>query len=108
MMPYMSLCVVMIDLGNLRDQIFPRTGFAPSDETLDIHPLAIQARGNQRSAAPRLRPVTVRVVHNLQHHILGIARRAASKPHTRGAVCLARENPKQVVAQRCAVQSIVP
>ena len=29
MMPYMSLCVVMIDLGNLRDQIFPRTGFAP-------------------------------------------------------------------------------
>ena len=22
MMPYMSLCVVMIDLGNLRDQIF--------------------------------------------------------------------------------------
>ena len=29
-MPYMSLCVVMIDLGNLRDQIFPRTGFAPS------------------------------------------------------------------------------
>jgi len=30
MMPYMSLCVVMIDLGNLRDQIFPRTGFAPS------------------------------------------------------------------------------
>jgi len=24
-MPYMSLCVVMIDLGNLRDQIFPRT-----------------------------------------------------------------------------------
>ena len=29
MMPYMSLCVVMINLGNLRDQIFPRTGFAP-------------------------------------------------------------------------------
>ena len=29
-MPYMSLCVVMIDPGNLRDQIFPRTGFAPS------------------------------------------------------------------------------
>eukprot|EP00964_Phaeocystis_antarctica_P120531 scaffold84268_cov75-Phaeocystis_antarctica.AAC.1 len=29
MVPYMSLCVVMIDLGNLRDQIFPRTGFAP-------------------------------------------------------------------------------
>ena len=26
----MSLCVVMIDLGNLRDQIFPCTGFAPS------------------------------------------------------------------------------
>ena len=34
MMPYMSLCVVMIDLGNLRDQIFPRTGFAPSDGRL--------------------------------------------------------------------------
>ena len=33
MMPYMSLCVVMIDLGNLRDQIFPRTGFAPRDAT---------------------------------------------------------------------------
>ena len=31
-MPYMSLCVVMIDPGNLRDQIFPRTGFAPSGE----------------------------------------------------------------------------
>ena len=30
MMPYMSLCVVMIDLGNLRDQIFPRTEFAAS------------------------------------------------------------------------------
>ena len=33
MMPYMSICVVMINLGkggNLRDQIFPRTGFAPS------------------------------------------------------------------------------
>ena len=29
-MPYMSLCVVMTDWGNLRDQIFPRTGFAPS------------------------------------------------------------------------------
>ena len=29
-MPYMSLCVVMVDPGNLRDQIFPRTGFAPS------------------------------------------------------------------------------
>ena len=29
----MSLvCVVMIDLGNLRDQIFPRTGFAPNGE----------------------------------------------------------------------------
>ena len=33
-MPYMSLCVVMIDPGNLRDQIFPRTGFAPSDGRL--------------------------------------------------------------------------
>ena len=30
MMSYMSIRVVMIDLGNLRDQIFPRTGFAPS------------------------------------------------------------------------------
>jgi len=29
-MPFMSLCVVMTDWGNLRDQIFPRTGFAPS------------------------------------------------------------------------------
>ena len=29
----MSLvCVVMIDLGNLRDQIFPRTVFAPPDD----------------------------------------------------------------------------
>ena len=27
-MPYMSLCVVMTDWGNLRDLIFPRTGFA--------------------------------------------------------------------------------
>ena len=26
-----KVCVVMIDLGNLRDQIFPRTGFAPSE-----------------------------------------------------------------------------
>ena len=32
-MPYMSLCVVMTDWGNLRDQIFPRTGFAPSVDT---------------------------------------------------------------------------
>ena len=29
-MSHVSLCVVMVDLGNLRDQIFPRTGFAPS------------------------------------------------------------------------------
>ena len=30
MMTYMSISVVMIDLGNLRGQIFsPRTGFAP-------------------------------------------------------------------------------
>jgi hypothetical protein len=30
MMTYMSLSVVVIDLGNLRGQIFSRTGFAPS------------------------------------------------------------------------------
>ena len=29
-MTYMSLCVVMTDWGNLRDEIFSRTGFAPS------------------------------------------------------------------------------
>ena len=31
-MPHTSLCVVMTDWWNLRDQIFSRTGFAPSDE----------------------------------------------------------------------------
>ena len=31
MMTYMSLSVVMIDLRNLRGQMFSRTGFVPSD-----------------------------------------------------------------------------
>ena len=39
-MPYMSLCVVMTDWGNLRDQIFPRTGFAPSDLGTILHALS--------------------------------------------------------------------
>ena len=30
-MLYKSLCVVITDWGDLRDQIFSRTGFAPSD-----------------------------------------------------------------------------
>ena len=29
-MSYKSLCVVITDWGDLRDQIFSRTGFAPS------------------------------------------------------------------------------
>ena len=44
-MPYMSLCVVMTDWGNLRDQIFPRTGFAPSAETVHV------ARNNNNTRA---------------------------------------------------------
>ena len=32
-MSYKSLCVVITDWGDLRDQIFSRTGFAPSDGT---------------------------------------------------------------------------
>ena len=44
----------------------------------------------------------------LQHHPLGVARRAAPKPHTRGAVRRARAHTKQVVAQRRAVQPVVP
>ena len=43
----MSLvCVVMIDLGNLRDQIFPRTGFAPSERD-GLHPTK-KKHGDQR------------------------------------------------------------
>ena len=50
--------------------------------------------------------MAVRVVHKPQHHPLGVARRAAPKPHTRGAVRRARAHTKQFVAQRRA-QSVV-
>jgi hypothetical protein len=33
---HMSLSVVMIDLGKLRGQMFPRTGFAPSGPTWSL------------------------------------------------------------------------
>ena len=57
----------------------------------------------------QLRPVAVRVVHKLQHHKpSAVARRAAPKAHTRGAVRRARAHPEQVVAQRRAVQPVVP
>ena len=59
-------------------------------------------------APPQLRPMAVRVVHKLQHHPLGVARRTAPKAHTRGAVSRARAHPKQVVAQCRAVQPVVP
>ena len=47
--------------------------------------------GTQRSD-PQLRPVAVRVVHKLQHArpVLGVARRATPKSHTRLAIDLAR------------------
>ena len=60
------------------------------------------------SPPSQLRPVAVRVVHKLQHHPLGVARRTAPKAHTRGAVRRARAHPEQVVAQRRAVQPVVP
>ena len=50
--------------------------------------------------------MAARVVHKLQHHTLGVARWTASKAHTRGAVRRALAHPKQVVAQRRAVQSV--
>ena len=58
---------------------------------------------HHRTSRAQLRPMAVRVVHKLQHYTLGVARWTASKPHTR-----ARAHPKQVVAQRCAIQSVVP
>ena len=60
------------------------------------------------SPPSQLRPVAVGVVHKLQHHPLGVARRTAPKAHTRGAVRRARAHPEQVVAQRRAVQPVVP
>ena len=61
-----------------------------------------------RKPIPQLQPMAVRVVHKLQHHPLGVARRTAPKAHTRGAVSRARAHPKQVVAQCRAVQPVVP
>ena len=38
-MLYKSLCVVITDWGDLRDQIFTRTGFAPSAKAVDRRPV---------------------------------------------------------------------
>ena len=58
---YMSLCVVMTDWGNLRDEIFSRTGFAPSAFIPHLHtptsprrPFSM-ARGHGSSVVPVLR-----------------------------------------------------
>ena len=58
----------------------------------------------------QLRPVAVRVVHKLQHHKpSAVARRAAPKAHTRGAVRRARAHtPNRSWHSAARVQPVVP
>ena len=61
-MTYMSLCVVMTDWGNLRDEIFSRTGFAPSG------PLTprTKARGLWRTKARNVRTLHFYLTRNVR------------------------------------------
>ena len=52
-MSYKSLCVVITDWGDLRDQIFSRTGFAPSEAPRRSRTLQQTVRPDQKAAAPR-------------------------------------------------------
>ena len=67
-MTYMSLCVVMTDWGNLRDEIFSRTGFAPS-----VEPAWVRGRGGRKpSEGPTKRKYAHAHTHLTHHKFWGL------------------------------------
>ena len=51
-MSYKSLCVVITDWGDLRDQIFSRTGFAPSAAQVYVRLLSLHSVSRLLSHRP--------------------------------------------------------
>ena len=82
-MTYMSLCVVMTDWGNLRDEIFSRTGFAPSAYLKHVTHSLTLSESNSRSGSHKglnlLRSNTLHMLDPKRQHYKSYQPKLASR-----------------------------